>query len=283
MANEFVARKGLISSGSVVVSGSVTASYFKGDGSQLTNIGIATNIDTYTFSGDGTTTAYILSQSYNPISLFISVGGLSLINVADYNISASTVTFVTPPPSQSNVLIRAFVNATSGATGSFTGILFGTSSIANNVEYANVLNKPTLFSSSAQLPSGIPSNSAQIKDYLPPDTVSSSAQIQLQNISGTTFNNTDYTFPTSVTASNVLITNIATVRQLNTLSVTSSTIYESGSTKFGDDLTDTHQFTGSIQLQGTFYQNGIQVTLTSQDYGLITGIVDNFADYGSIV
>jgi hypothetical protein len=40
MANEFIARKGLVSSGSVNVSGSVTASFFKGDGSQLTNLPI---------------------------------------------------------------------------------------------------------------------------------------------------------------------------------------------------------------------------------------------------
>lgn len=39
---------------------------------------------------------------------------------------------------------------------------------------------------------------------------------------------------------------------------------------------------GSLQLNGSFYQNGVLVTLTSQDYGLITGVVDNFADYGSL-
>lgn len=88
---------------------------------------------------------------------------------------------------------------------------------------------------------------------------------------------------TAITASEALITGTATVRELKTLFVTSSVIYESGSTKFGDDLNDTHEITGSLQLQGTFYQNGVQVTLTSQDYGLITGVVDNFADYGSIV
>lgn len=91
------------------------------------------------------------------------------------------------------------------------------------------------------------------------------------------------TVTNDITASNALITGTATVRELKTLFVTSSVIFESGSTKFGDSADDTHQLTGSLELQGDFYQNGILVTLTSQDYGLITGIVDNFADYGSIV
>ena len=82
MANEFIARKGLISSGSINVSGSVTASYFKGDGSQLTNLPAATvlsssvSIDTYTFNGDGSTKIFLLSQSYNVNSLevFVEIG-----------------------------------------------------------------------------------------------------------------------------------------------------------------------------------------------------------------
>ena len=78
MANEFIARKGLISSGSINVSGSVTASYFKGDGSQLTNLPATTvlsssvNIDTYTFPADGSTVDYLLSQSYNINSLLVT-------------------------------------------------------------------------------------------------------------------------------------------------------------------------------------------------------------------
>jgi hypothetical protein len=53
MANEFVARNGIISSGSVAVVGSVsvnnavTASFFKGDGSQLTNIAGASATASY--------------------------------------------------------------------------------------------------------------------------------------------------------------------------------------------------------------------------------------------
>lgn len=44
---------------------------------------------------------------------------------------------------------------------------------------------------------------------------------------------------------------ILTAREYHTQIVTSSVIYESGSTKFGDDAGDTHQFTGSVNISGT--------------------------------
>ena len=86
MANEFVARKGLIVSGSTTISGSasingsVTASYFKGDGSQLTNLPSANStvdVDTYYFTGSGVQTNFNLNANYNINSLFVTVGGLS--------------------------------------------------------------------------------------------------------------------------------------------------------------------------------------------------------------
>jgi hypothetical protein len=89
-------------------------------------------------------------------------------------------------------------------------------------------------SSSTQLPSGIPSSSAQVIAYLPSDTVSSSTQvtaflptntvsssgqvtaflpggtvsssgqISLNSISGTTFSNNDFNFPLNVTVNGLL-------------------------------------------------------------------------------
>jgi len=51
-----------------------------------------------------------------------------------------------------------------------------------------------------------------------------------------------------------------TAQSFNTEFVSSSVIYESGSTKFGDSITDTHQFTGSIQLSGSIIANEINLT-----------------------
>jgi hypothetical protein len=143
-------------SGSAVITGSlnvtqaVTASYFSGDGSQLTNVPLtegktALRIDTYTFIADGDTSNYILSESvYQVDDIFVSVGGVTYTPVVDYTFSASTLTFVETPPSQSNIIIRGFIAIASGSvntlSGSFIGNLIGTSSFAITASYAsNVL------------------------------------------------------------------------------------------------------------------------------------------------
>ncbi len=193
MANEFIARKGLISSGSINVSGSVTAfnfygtasqavsssfattasyalnasggsgfpfsgsavitgslnvtqavtaSYFKGDGSQLTNVPpssgqSALRVDGYQFEADGVTVVYALSESiYNANELIVAVGGVVYSPTIDYVFTSNNVVFTEAPPSGSNITIRGFVAVASGSvnvlSGSFSGSLFGTSSWANN-------------------------------------------------------------------------------------------------------------------------------------------------------
>jgi cytoskeletal protein CcmA (bactofilin family) len=43
---------------------------------------------------------------------------------------------------------------------------------------------------------------------------------------------------------------------------TSSTLFQSGSTQFGDDLTDNHAFTGSVEITGSLKLAGTDFTLT---------------------
>lgn len=51
---------------------------------------------------------------------------------------------------------------------------------------------------------------------------------------------------------NVLVTGTLVAQEIETQLVSSSIIYSSGSNKFGDLITDTQQFTGSINLSGSF-------------------------------
>ena len=55
----------------------------------------------------------------------------------------------------------------------------------------------------------------------------------------------------NVTASNALVQGTITAQTLVVQTISSSVIYSSGSNKFGDELTDTQQFTGSVTITGS--------------------------------
>ena len=66
----------------------------------------------------------------------------------------------------------------------------------------------------------------------------------------------------SVTGS-LLVTGDITAQQFNTEIISSSTIFESGSTIFGDDSNDTHQITGSLLITGSQTLEG-NITVVGQ-------------------
>lgn len=59
-------------------------------------------------------------------------------------------------------------------------------------------------------------------------------------------------------------------QQFNINVISSSIIYQSGSTKFGDTIDDTHEFTGSIDVSGSIIINGVEVG-GSANSGSFTG------------
>jgi hypothetical protein len=59
---------------------------------------------------------------------------------------------------------------------------------------------------------------------------------------------------------NAIIQGDLTAQSYTSELVSSTVLYDSGSTKFGDDIGDTHQFTGSIQLSGSVIANEINLT-----------------------
>ena len=78
-----------------------------------------------------------------------------------------------------------------------------------------------------------------------------------------------------------------TAKEFHTTYTSASIIYQSGSTKFGDTIDDTHERTGSMTLSGSFSLNGYQVTEISNDTSLgdqsTTAVVTEYAvkQYGA--
>ena len=71
-----------------------------------------------------------------------------------------------------------------------------------------------------------------------------------------------------VSGQNVNILGTLTAQEIYTTYVTSSVMFKSGSTKFGDDTGDAHEFTGSLNVSGGLLVNGTSaVTITSNTAG----------------
>lgn len=111
--------------------------------------------------------------------------------------------------------------------------------------------------------------------FVPSGSISSSAQVDIGETSGDTFADRDYNFQRNVTISQSLFVGDAvnvsgsltvfgriTAEEFYTQVVSSSIIYQSGSTKFGDSSDDTHILTGS---QYVFGPSTIWETLTAQE------------------
>jgi hypothetical protein len=58
---------------------------------------------------------------------------------------------------------------------------------------------------------------------------------------------------------NLVVLGEVSARQFNISVISSSVLFQSGSTKFGDTLDDKHSFTGSVSVTGSFLVNGTEV------------------------
>jgi len=83
------------------------------------------------------------------------------------------------------------------------------------------------------------------------------------NIEGSLTNTGDLTVN-----GNAVILGTLTAQEIKTEFVSASILFDSGSTKFGDDLLDAHNFTGSLQTSGSFNLNNYSVTEISNDTSL---------------
>ena len=63
----------------------------------------------------------------------------------------------------------------------------------------------------------------------------------------------------ALVTSDLTILGVVNARQFNISVISSSVLFQSGSTRFGNTSDDTHDFTGSVQVTGSLYVNGSQV------------------------
>ncbi len=68
---------------------------------------------------------------------------------------------------------------------------------------------------------------------------------------------------------NLEVTGTASIGYLETIYETASVIYSSGSTKFGDDTSDTHEFTGSVTISGSAYSENWSGSFSGSFFGLV--------------
>jgi hypothetical protein len=110
----------------------------------------------------------------------------------------------------------------------------------------SVLSSSYASTASVATSSSFATSASYAPTILPTGTISSSVQVQLNELTGTTFSASNFTFPQNLTVAGTLV-----AQEFITEYVSSSVIYESGSTKFGDTFDDTHQFTGSVLISGS--------------------------------
>ena len=179
-------------------------------------------------------------------------------------------------------ILSSSAQIASDISGAFTDT---SSSIAGDITSLDgrldTLEGKTLLSSSTQISSDISGAFTSVSSSLAGDItgldgrldtlegktlVSSSVQINLDQITGNTFSSSNFVFPLDLTVQGTL-----TAEKFNTEYISSSIIYESGSTKFGDTLDDVHEFTGSVEVLGGI-TGSLLGTSTTSSYVQFTSI-----------
>ena len=120
---------------------------------------------------------------------------------------------------------------------------------ASNILYSNIGQKPTLVSGSVQI------------DVL-----------QTTNIDKIALTGSNTFKDNQIISGNLDVTGTITAKEYHVTLVSSSVLYTSGSTKFGDTEDDTHQFTGSVSLKNSLTVGGTLIATAISGSG--AGLTD---------
>jgi hypothetical protein len=234
------------STGDGIFSGSFSGS-FQGNGSGLTNIPaggiVGLNLSQIASGSVTASVSPAFGFRVNANSTIIGSGSTvlnvsgstgTLLQVND-TISGSLLSVVTG----STTIFQVFSNnlvVTSGSnisTGGYTGSLFGTASYASNANSSSYALNSTSASYAV--------NSTSASYTLSASYAATSSYADSFTVAGT------------LTAQTIIVQTI-----------TSSVEYVTGSTQFGSQLSNTHQFTGSVSITGSLAVDDSDVILTNQ-------------------
>jgi len=137
--------------------------------------------------------------------------------------------------------------------GSLTADLTSQSN-SNLVYYNNTTGELTQESSANFISSSFALNSGAItgSSTLPISILSASLAASITNVStGATFKSTGKRIGDSVITGSLIVTDTITAQEFHTEFISSSIIFQSGSTKFGNSPDDIHKFTGTLSISGS--------------------------------
>ena len=172
------------------------------------------------------------------------------------------------------------------------GIQLAAETTSSNVNYTTFYNNKFSIAEAGRSAAG-GSNGEHIKleDYYKVEsgTPTRYAGIQINHPSSSRFKlgadlsaEADYPFYVNADSKfngDVLVTGTLTAEQFNTTIVSSSVLFQSGSTKFGDTSDDTHDFTGSVYINGdlTVAETGILSILGYSNVSESLARLDHFS------
>jgi cytoskeletal protein CcmA (bactofilin family) len=243
MANEFVVKNGLIVSGSTTTSGSLI----------VTGSVTSTNGFTGSLTGTATTASYISPTFISASAAASGFGGGGSTNTGSFSTTGSN-SFIGEQIISSSLIVTNEIKG--------IGNIFLQPDV-NDARYFQIYNTAA--------PSG---NDIHFKgnadfNYFGDDInylkIDDSAQtVSIVGVNGLFVSGNIYQ------TGSLYVDGTITAKELHINYVTSSVLYSSGSTKFGDTSDDLHLFTGSLRTSGSVVINGDltvngTTTLTSTD------------------
>ena len=256
--------RSLFPTGSLNISGSVTASYFVGDGSGLTNLPVddISALNAFTASAnnrldslEAATSSYATIAELNSSSSILQ----SNLDTVSSSLAVQTAQLLDFSASLDNTFATDVeLNIVSASLKTFATDADTTLSASLAVDIAT--NASNINSVSSSAASDIATNVVNIE--------SNTAKIAtLEAVTGSyaTTGSNQFIGDQNITG-DLTVTGTLTAQEYHSEFVSASIIYESGSTKFGDTADDNHAFTGSLGVSGSI----TSVDISIDDWGSVS-------------